>query len=100
MRGFYPIEFCASRPFFEEHEALGRGHRQQQPTKGGGYTFLSEGNFDEVNFWQPSGRAPFSNLPAGTPFLFKLKAPNNHIAGRKFGVSLPRPIPGLTREPG
>jgi len=29
------------------------------------YKFLSEGNFDEVNFWQPSGRAPFADLPAG-----------------------------------
>ena len=45
------------------------------------YTFLSERGFDEVNFWQPSGQAPFTSLPAGTPFLFKLKAPNNHIAG-------------------
>jgi putative restriction endonuclease len=34
-----------------------------------------------VNFWQPSARAPFTNLPAGTPFLFKLKRPYNHIAG-------------------
>ena len=45
------------------------------------YTFLSERGFDELNFWQPSGQAPFTSLPAGTPFLFKLKAPNNHIAG-------------------
>ena len=59
------------------------------------YTFLSGGNFDEVNFWQPSGRAPFANLPAGTPFLFKLKAPNNHIAGGGYFVkfsTLPLPM--------
>lgn len=35
----------------------------------------------EVNFWQPSARPPFSDLPEGTLFLFKLKAPNRHIAG-------------------
>jgi putative restriction endonuclease len=59
------------------------------------YKFLSEGNYDEVNFWQPSGRAPFTNLPAGTPFLFKLKAPNNHIAGGGYFVNfstLPLPM--------
>ena len=50
------------------------------------FSFLAERNFDEVNFWQPSGRAPFANLPAGTPFLFKLKAPHNHIAGGGYFV--------------
>lgn len=50
------------------------------------YSFLAEGNFDEVNFWQPSGRAPFAHLPAGSPFLFKLKAPHNHIAGGGYFV--------------
>ena len=35
----------------------------------------------EVNFWQPSARAPFSGLPEGTLFLFKLKAPSHHIVG-------------------
>lgn len=48
------------------------------------FDFVSNGNFNEVNFWQPSSRAPFSNLPAGTPFFFKLKRPNNHIAGGGF----------------
>ncbi len=51
------------------------------------YTFLSERRFDEVNFWQPSGVAPFTTLPAGTPFLFKLKAPHNAIAGGGYFVS-------------
>lgn len=48
------------------------------------FTFLSERNLDEVNFWRPSPGPYFTNLPAGTPFLFKLKAPFNHIAGGGF----------------
>lgn len=48
------------------------------------YEFVSDRAFDEVNFWQPSARAPFTNLPAGTPFLFKLKRPQNHIVGGGF----------------
>jgi len=35
---------------------------------------------DDVNFWQPSARAP-KHMPEGTPFLFKLKAPHNAICG-------------------
>lgn len=50
------------------------------------YKFLSERNFDEVNFWSPSGTPPFTGLEAGTPFLFKLKRPNNHIAGLGYFV--------------
>lgn len=38
-------------------------------------------DLDEVNFWHPSGKPPFKSLPEGTPFLFKLKSPNHHIAG-------------------
>jgi putative restriction endonuclease len=45
------------------------------------YEFVRQRNCDEVNFWQPSGRPPFVNLPPGTPFLFKLKRPHNCIAG-------------------
>lgn len=45
------------------------------------FDFLSRTEPDEVNFWQPSGKAPFVNLEAGAPFLFKLKRPHNHIAG-------------------
>ncbi len=49
------------------------------------FRFLrSTPGLDEVNFWQPSGRAPFSSLPEGTPFLFKVKAPYHHIAGGGF----------------
>ncbi len=45
------------------------------------FDFLSRSEVDEVNFWQPSGRAPFVGLESGAPFLFKLKRPHNHIAG-------------------
>lgn len=45
------------------------------------FGFLSRADVDEVNFWQPSGRAPFAGLEVGAPFLFKLKRPYNHIAG-------------------
>ena len=44
------------------------------------------GAIDEVNFWHPSGRPPFTTFPEGTPFLFKLKSPNNHIAGGGYLV--------------
>jgi hypothetical protein len=48
--------------------------------------FVGSRDFKEVNFWQPSARAPFTRLPAGTPFLFKLKRTNHHIAGGGFFV--------------
>lgn len=44
---------------------------------------------DEVNFWHPSGKAP-AKMEEGTPFLFKLKSPNNHIAGGGFLVKFER----------
>ena len=50
------------------------------------FDFLSRLQPDEVNFWQPSGKAPFANLEPGAPFLFKLKKPYNHIAGGAFFV--------------
>ncbi len=50
------------------------------------FEFLSKTGADEVNFWQPSAKAPFVSLPPGTPFLFKLKRPHNHIAGGGFFV--------------
>lgn len=52
----------------------------------------SQSAVNEVNFWHPRGRAPFTSLPEGTPFLFKLKSPHHHIAGGGFFikfVSLP-----------
>lgn len=38
---------------------------------------------EDVNFWQPSGRQ-LANLKQGEPFLFKLHAPFNKIAGLGF----------------
>lgn len=49
----------------------------------------------EVNFWQPSARPPFSGLPEGTLFLFKLKAPNHHIVGGGYFVRYTR-LPLMT----
>ena len=50
----------------------------------GWYEHLARKPFwDEVNFWRPSARQAFRGVP-GTPFLFKLKAPHNAIAG--FGL--------------
>jgi putative restriction endonuclease len=50
------------------------------------FDFLSRQQPEEVNFWQPSGTAPFVQLPPGAPFLFKLKKPFNHIAGGAYFV--------------
>jgi putative restriction endonuclease len=51
------------------------------------YQFLAQRSVDEVNFWQPSASPPFTGAPIGMPFLFKLKRPNNHIAGGGFFVT-------------
>lgn len=51
------------------------------------FKYLSEIQPDEVNFWQPGATPPFTNAPVGLPFLFKLKRPNNHIAGGGFFVT-------------
>lgn len=65
-------------------------------TDNGWLDFLSHlAEIDEVNFWHPSGRPPFMNLPEGTPFLFKVKAPFHHIAGGGYFVkyeTLPLPL--------
>ncbi len=50
-------------------------------TDNGWFDFLSNAGVDEVNFWQPSGKAPFKGLEPGAPFMFKLKRPFNHVAG-------------------
>lgn len=55
-------------------------------TDNGWFEFLSNDGADEVNFWQPSGKPPFTQLRPGAPFLFKLKKPFNHIAGGAFFV--------------
>lgn len=50
------------------------------------YEYLAASRPDEVNFWQPSGKQPWLGLAPGTPFLFKLKSPNHHVAGGGFFV--------------
>lgn len=54
------------------------------------YDYISARGLDEVNFWQPSATPPFTNAPIGLPFLFKLRRPNNHIAGGGFFVTYSR----------
>jgi putative restriction endonuclease len=45
------------------------------------YNFLSQSRkWEEVNFWTPSSHFTF-RAPEFSPFLFKLKAPHNAIAG-------------------
>jgi putative restriction endonuclease len=64
-------------------------------TDNGWFEYLSHAGVDEVNFWQPRGKVPFSALEPGSPFLFKLKRPRNHIAGGGYFVkstSLPLSI--------
>jgi putative restriction endonuclease len=47
------------------------------------FRFLrDEPMLDEVNFWSPGGRK--INAERGTPFLFKLKSPENIIGGGAF----------------
>ena len=36
---------------------------------------------DEVNFWQPRGKAGFQAISRGELFLFKLHSPCNFIVG-------------------
>ena len=59
------------------------------------FDFLSRENVDEVNFWQPRGKVSFAGLRPGSPFIFKLKRPYNHLAGGGYFVkstSLPLSI--------
>ncbi len=49
------------------------------------FSFLSQRpEFDEVNFWTPSGNVNFKALDPGQPFLFKLHHPLNYIVGGGF----------------
>jgi putative restriction endonuclease len=41
----------------------------------------SNTDVDEVNFWRPSPEAGFNLLQPGELLLFKLKSPNDSIAG-------------------
>jgi putative restriction endonuclease len=48
--------------------------------------------FDEVCFWRPSADVGFRAVRPGEPFLFKLKAPRNEVAGFgyfSYATSLP-----------
>lgn len=48
------------------------------------YNYLSEKNPEDVNFWQPGGKASFKVLGLGAPFLFKFRSPINAISGVGF----------------
>lgn len=49
------------------------------------FKFLArQDGIDEVNFWQPGGGTAFRALPLGGPLLFKLRWPENVIAGGGF----------------
>lgn len=48
------------------------------------YQRLREEGFErgEVNFWQPSARAPKKHMPVGMPFFFKLHLERSYRAAR------------------
>ena len=48
------------------------------------YHYLSTIQPEDINFWQPGGKATFKVLESGAPFLFKLKYPINAIGGIGF----------------
>ncbi len=48
------------------------------------FRFLSKRDNEDINFWQPGGKANFRVISPGAPFLFKLKSPINAIAGVGF----------------
>ena len=48
------------------------------------YSYLRDRSLDEVNFWSP-GTATV-NLQAGTPWLFKLHSPEDHVVGGGYFV--------------
>ena len=50
------------------------------------FQYLAAAAPDEVNFWRPGGSQGFRALDPGEPFLFKLKAPHNAIAGGGFFI--------------
>ncbi|MBI1398413.1 MAG: hypothetical protein GC151_20755 [Betaproteobacteria bacterium] len=54
------------------------------------FDFLRSFKPEEVNFWQPSGKALASFLEPGVPFLFKLHAPHNVVVGGGFFVRFSR----------
>lgn len=48
------------------------------------FDFLSVRENEDINFWQPGGKANFKAILPGAPFLFKLKSPRNAIGGIGF----------------
>jgi len=50
------------------------------------FQYLAAAGPDEVNFWRPGGTQGFRALNPGEPFLFKLKALHNAIAGGGFFI--------------
>ncbi len=48
------------------------------------YNYLSRISPEDINFWQPGGKASFKVIQSGAPFLFKLKSPFNAIGGIGF----------------
>lgn len=48
------------------------------------YKFLANQKREDINFWRPGGNTSFNVLTSGSPFLFKLRAPENAIAGIGF----------------
>lgn len=48
------------------------------------YTLLSKQENEDINFWQPAGKATFRAIRPGAPFLFKLKHPHHAIGGVGF----------------
>jgi putative restriction endonuclease len=48
------------------------------------FTFLAARKPDEVNFWRPSPTGTFRAIDPGSPFLFKLHAPENSVVGGGF----------------
>jgi putative restriction endonuclease len=50
------------------------------------FSYLSQINPDEINFWQPGGRQTFKAVESNGLFLFKLHSPQNYIAGGGFFV--------------
>ena len=50
------------------------------------YTYLSQLQPDEVNFWKPGGKQSFKALETNGLFLFKLHSPRNFIVGGGFFI--------------
>ena len=48
------------------------------------YNYLSRISPEDINFWQPGGKASFKVIQSGAPFLFKLKGKLNAIGGIGF----------------